>query len=326
MPVATLRDEVVERSRAFAWDQWTQLGVSGAAPADRERRAADPEALLLFTLEVGRHDPRLFDEVLDWLVLNEQLVSVQRLRNLCVDGTDRSLVDGALGAVARSRPRARLASRTPERVGVVEPLFHGIPRPKHSLDPAFERAGFARARFAPSGKSQGPDLLAPISLALRLRRLLGVGARAEVARVLLTIDGGRATTGVVQAAAGFSRTNVREALTQLHDAGVARERAADRAWSMRPEAWWAMLGVETPSTHREWPQILGPIRLVLRWLADERTGELSDYMRASAARVFLDAVRPDLRFAGIDVPRERASGAEFWETFEREVRATLAAL
>jgi hypothetical protein len=35
----------------------------------REEHAADPEALLLFTFEVGRNDPRLFDEVLDWLAL-----------------------------------------------------------------------------------------------------------------------------------------------------------------------------------------------------------------------------------------------------------------
>lgn len=54
-----------------------------------DRWAADPEALLLFTLEVARADARLFDEVLDWLALNERLVSVQRLRNLYRDDTDR---------------------------------------------------------------------------------------------------------------------------------------------------------------------------------------------------------------------------------------------
>jgi hypothetical protein len=82
MKAASLRDEIVADCIGLAWDQWSQLGLSGAAPARREERAADPEALLLFTLEIGRDDPRLFDEVLDWLSVNEQFVSVQRLRNL----------------------------------------------------------------------------------------------------------------------------------------------------------------------------------------------------------------------------------------------------
>jgi hypothetical protein len=42
----------------------------------------DIEALLLLTFEVARADPRLFDEVLDWLVTNEHLISVRRLRTL----------------------------------------------------------------------------------------------------------------------------------------------------------------------------------------------------------------------------------------------------
>lgn len=44
--------------------------------------AADPEALILFTLQIGRRDPRLFDEVLDWVALNQKVLSLQRLRNL----------------------------------------------------------------------------------------------------------------------------------------------------------------------------------------------------------------------------------------------------
>src|SRR5438105_1946106 len=70
MRAAQIRKEIVADSVALAWDQWSQLGVSAASPPQREERAADPEALLLFTLELGRNDPRLFDEVLDWLALN----------------------------------------------------------------------------------------------------------------------------------------------------------------------------------------------------------------------------------------------------------------
>ncbi len=42
----------------------------------------DPEALLLFTIEVARLDPRPFDETLDWLATNGTLLSLTRLRHL----------------------------------------------------------------------------------------------------------------------------------------------------------------------------------------------------------------------------------------------------
>jgi hypothetical protein len=42
----------------------------------------DPEASFLFTCDQGRHDQRLFDEMLDWLALNGGFSQHQRLRNL----------------------------------------------------------------------------------------------------------------------------------------------------------------------------------------------------------------------------------------------------
>jgi hypothetical protein len=63
----------------FAWDEWAQMGVS-AVPRRVSRWAQDPEALIVFTLEVARSDPRLFDELLDWMLRNESLLTVPRLR------------------------------------------------------------------------------------------------------------------------------------------------------------------------------------------------------------------------------------------------------
>jgi hypothetical protein len=109
MPASTLRDSVTRRLTAFAWDQWAQLGVF-APTSRRDQTAADPEAPLLFTFEAGRSDPRLFDETLDWLLTNERLVSVHRLRNLCRDADDRDLVEAALLWVARQQSRSRPAA------------------------------------------------------------------------------------------------------------------------------------------------------------------------------------------------------------------------
>ncbi len=85
------------------------MGVLASAP-HRSPWAEDPEALIVFTLEIARDDPRLFDELLDWLLCNERLVSVRRLRSFAVDPEDRRLVDGAAD-VGRRTPAARSAER-----------------------------------------------------------------------------------------------------------------------------------------------------------------------------------------------------------------------
>ena len=145
MTAAELRDEVVAALLALAWDQWSQLGVSAAAPAQREERAADPEALLLFTLEVGRNDPRLFDEVLDWLAFNEQLVSVHRLRNLSDDPPTVPLWKPRwTGARRRAGASARPSSPVRSPHGSTR-CFRGFPHPPRTST-SFAQHSLARTR------------------------------------------------------------------------------------------------------------------------------------------------------------------------------------
>src|SRR6266576_4373203 len=111
MQISRLRQKLQDHLAAFAWSQWGQMGV--LAPSDRaDEWVADPEALLLLTLEVCREEPRLFDEVLDWLLVNERLVSLHRLRNLAVDDDDRALA----GAVIEWLGKWRRKSPPPPQV------------------------------------------------------------------------------------------------------------------------------------------------------------------------------------------------------------------
>lgn len=80
-PLNAFRDRYQETLLDFLWREWTAVGVAGqnrVAP----HHVVDPEALLLITCTVGRYDPRLFDEVMDWMVKNGRFVNVQRLRNI----------------------------------------------------------------------------------------------------------------------------------------------------------------------------------------------------------------------------------------------------
>ena len=319
MKAAELRDEIVADSLSLAWDQWSQLGLSGAAPPQREERAADPEALLLFTLEVGRNDPRLFDEVLDWLALNEQLLSVQRLRNLCVDPTDNALVNAALWSSIRAgqgRGGAPGGAAAPTRL---EPLFPMIATPAGELDGAFAGAGFARTPVRRSGKSQPPRLLDPICFGLRLRRLLGVGVRAEVVRALLTIRAPRLSGKVITASAAFAQRNVREGLTQLREAGVidAVELADDRHYSIHHAEWAALLGLDTPYLpfHFDWIPTYRALTAIVRWLQQPGLDDLTPYLLASQARTLVDELSTDIAHAGVPLGMFTALGPDFWDDF-----------
>jgi hypothetical protein len=319
MTVATLSAEVGRALWELAWEQWSQLGLSAAPPAQREERAADPEALLLFTLHVGRYDPRLFDEVLDWLALNTPLISTQRLRNLCTNATDRALADAALDWAATARRRTRPPGVDPQPpADGLEPLFHDLPVLGDALDPAFSRHGFARPPLTASGKSQPPRLRDPISFAMRLRRLLGVGVRAEVVRILLTIRAPRLSSGVINASAGFDQRNVREGLAQLHEAGVIDivRVSDDRHYSIHWDDWATLLRLPSAPDlpfHYDWIPAYRALTQILRWLQQPELDELSPYLLASQARTLLDDVAQDLSYAGTPAALHSAHGTDYFE-------------
>src|SRR6266702_7695720 len=124
MQISEIRDEVGQGLLSFAWRQWAQIGVS-ATVEGADRWAVDPEALILFTIGIARRDPRLFDEMLDWMAFNHQLLSTQRLRNL--DGRF-PLPPGLVAAVTawtrQTAPVAPLSSDRTAPVRDTEPVFN----------------------------------------------------------------------------------------------------------------------------------------------------------------------------------------------------------
>jgi hypothetical protein len=64
MQISEIRDKVSQGLLDFAWRQWAQVGVS-ATVEGADRWAVDPEALILFTIGIGRRDPRLLTRDLE---------------------------------------------------------------------------------------------------------------------------------------------------------------------------------------------------------------------------------------------------------------------
>jgi hypothetical protein len=329
MQTSTVSTRATEQALEFAWDSWAQLGVSAQARV-ADHRVADPEALLVFTLEVARHDARLFDEVLDWLRQNERLVSVQRLRNLCRDDRERRVVQAALDWVSRFRRNPRFRSRDTPRAGATEALFGGDAGESWNSDPIFLEHGLVRGVAEPSFKSSRPDALLPINFAFRLRLALGVSSRAEVIRYLLTVPAPDVPAQLVAQVTSYAKQNVAETLDGLVEAGIVTtfSIANERRYSIDREAWVRLLGLEPGAlpAHRDWPQLLWAVRRIIRFLDDPQLEQRSPYLRASAARELIEELEPSLLFAGVHVSSRQRPGEQYWESFTEIVDAALDAL
>lgn len=313
MSISATRERLEKGLLGFLWQQWSQMGVL-AKRSGRSPWAADPEALLVLTFEVARADPRLFDEVLDWLLVNERLISVRRLRSLSAAADDKRLTDAVLTWLGAHRPKARFAGAAASRPPQATDLTHLHPSeegfPIRRPDESFAAWGLLRAATPLPGHSSSPDLRAPINFAFRLRQLLGVGARAEVVRTLLTISAPRVAVWVIAQSAAFTKRNVQEALNDLVDAGVVTIATVghEQRYSVERQGWAALLDVDGDfPTHVDWIQLFAALRHVLRWLRESDGLETSDYLLASQVRELLDEVRPDLEFAGLTLPRRKTS-------------------
>lgn len=313
MPISALRERLEEGLLRFLWNEWSQLGVLGQVD-EASPWAQDLEALLVMSFEVARADPRLFDEVLDWLVANEQLMSVRRLRTLARAAPEPGqtmVVFAALAWLARHRPQARFAGAEAPVPEDGRRLFFDDGFPIRSLDEAFAGYGWERPAVEPSGKSSAPDLRAPVAFGLRLRRLFGPGVRAEVVRYLLTTDAPRSTVAVITRSAAFTKRNVQEAMTELRDAGVVTQVRLGREsrYGIDASGWEALLGVDAFPVAMDWVPLLSALTRIMVWLRAEAREERGEYLRSSATRELLDEVRGPLAWAGIPVAEVRAPEA-----------------
>lgn len=316
MSISELRHDITARLVDFTWSQWAQMGVFASSERD-DRWAADPEALLLLTFEVGRDDPRLFEEVLDWLSVNERLISIQRLRNMALDESDRALVGAALGWITQRRKRAQPKGGAGPRDSEPEPFFRNLLTGVEDPDPTFLEHGFLKQRAGVERHSGSPDLRAPINFAFRMRSLLGVGARAEVVRILLCTLAPHLSAQAVAASTAYAKRNVQEALASLRGAGAIESSSLGNEQRFQaPRTRWAqLLELDEFPVQVDWPQLFHALRLLLRWLQNAEREELSDYMLASEARTLLEQIVPDLQFAGVPIDTTGPSGPDYWDHF-----------
>ena len=317
---ASVNDAVDE----FLWSQWGQLGMAGVVQRT-DRWAIDPEALLRFTLLFAPRDARLFDETLDWLCVNGRLVSAKRLRNLARDPRERRLMEASLAWAGSYAPRLQLWARRRSEATTTEQLADlYIQDP----DPRFAAWGFVWPNTEPSGKSIRVDPSHPITLAFRLRLLIGVGARAEIIRYLLTTDGRTSSTSEIAHASGFGRRNVADALSELAEARAVEVGSKSRGqqYSLEVQRWEGLLdfGRAGVPLYVDWIRLLESVWKIVRWFDEDAALDRTEYIRASDARRLVSTIEDDLIATGVKVPPGReAHGVRYTDLFQELVSAVM---
>jgi hypothetical protein len=333
MPTSEIRDTVSQGLLDFAWRQWAQIGVS-ATVEGTDRWTVDPEALILFTIGIARRDPRLFDEMLDWMAFNHELLSMQRLRNLASRfPLPSGLVAGVVAWTRQGAPTNLLVSDQAVPAQDTETVFSPevlafAPHP----DPVFAQYGFIRPPAVRTGKSREPNPALPVNLSFRLRHLFGPGGRSETMRVLLTYPDGPLDAARIADEAGFAKRNISDVLTSLTASGVIKAAWAgnERHFTAYRERWALLLGLAGPAdlpSFVSWVHLLPAALEIIMWLDEKADTAESDYLIASQARSLINRLTRDLEAADIDMQhRQPAHGAAYLPVFAGINDALLARL
>ena len=332
MSLDQLRQETNDKVTRFLWRQWAQLGVASEVEF-RDQWIIDPEALLVFTLELGRTDPRLIDEVIDWGVRNGRWLSLQRLRNVAESsaGQDTARAIAAFAAAMDARERkSRWKALCPAvRDTQPEPEAYFVDATGRPLplvgepDQGFLRAGYLRPRISARGMSMPVPMRPPTNLLFRLRALFGLGPRAEAVAYLLTHQAAHASE--VARGARYSHTQVQDALAELasSDFAFVRLRGRQKVYALDAQQWRRFLEMDEPlPLWIHWPRALAAVSRLSSFLARVSSEEVSDYLLRSEIRTISDELQTQLGDTGLANPFEKSlSTDDAYAAFEGRVRA-----
>jgi hypothetical protein len=304
----TFKEEFQNLLVNFLWRQWSALGVAGQASGD-DVWIIDPEALLLITCTMGRQEPRLFDEVLDWLQESGRFINIMRLKRIL--RTERFVGERALAAVAACLSKGTEAMKWKLLADSVQPAsgaeefftsLDGIPLPVlGEPEPHFARYGLKRGPLRLRGHSQRFRPTETTNLALQLRALFGVNVRCEIVLYLLTHEA--AHPSQIAREAYYYERAVQGTLVDMSQSGIVQLRSSGREkhyWLMQ-DHWASLLSRPQPLPHWiTWPPLFSALERIWLKLNDPRLEALDPLLQSSELRQLMGDVRPAFERARFD--------------------------
>lgn len=319
-------DALAERAIEVMWKQWLSLGANlSGEPVSSVM--IDPEALLMATCTIGRHEVRLFDEALDWLVINYKLLSANRLIQLMrtYPESDRRVlaaVDEWVAARAGTEMAFKGLRRSverPEDYQHTKPLWtSGARNSPREPDAVFRSWGLLRGAARLRRHSKPPDLHCPANVMLSARAVYGKGVRADVLAYLCCIEKAQKNSRSIAGRLYCDQTGVLRALKSLMQTGVVENlnqagRGASGYYRIKSEAALEPLGIKSRPLFANWPELYRTINEALADVADYPSAWESELLAGERARDITASVVPRMRkscdaFSELPVPEIAESG------------------
>jgi DNA-binding transcriptional ArsR family regulator len=275
---ASLREHVLD----LVWSLWAELGVSSWTRR-HEQWAVDPEPLILFTAHLSEADRRLRDEATDWCIRYGGYVSATRLRNLLKDETaDAQSAFETFASVVNAHSDQNWPSNAEART------------------------------YQPSRRSSLSSFEAPALIALRLRALFGVAARADILRVLVAEPARAFTASDLVPDVNYTKRNIDNALDSLAMAGLLEVRSVrnQHRHRLRDAARLLAFVGERPQLFPRWTPIFRCLTAILDIATCTQELEPAVQM-VEASRLFRE-IAPFVEASGLMMPVARTSGVEAW--------------
>ncbi|MFC1461761.1 winged helix-turn-helix domain-containing protein [Verrucomicrobiota bacterium] len=324
------RKGLAERTLEFLWRQWDALGVAGTTPPET-RRVIDPEALLLATATIARWDPRLFDEVLDWLLRNGRYINGIRLKRMLKHyGFVGQRVLAVASAMLKKKDRRRNWRIVSPQEAPEEALFFlsdGRPMAGWGpTDPTFAQYGFLRGRLELRGYSRS-FTTNPSCIWLRLRALFGASSRAEfILYLLLNAEG---YPSDIARKTGYTQKSGQDTMAEMAASGFLHQTRKGREILYRlASPLWTQLAFDKKSAPAWilWPPLFRALEMIWLRLYDQGVYELSDMGLTTELFALMQKVRPLAEEAGIGhclSPAGQGMGDDYLSVFMADVENLL---
>ena len=314
--VEDFHSRLIERVLDILWSQWSAVGTYANVPP-YETAVIDPEALICATMWFGRYSPRLFDEAMDWLCINNAFISLDRLKSISklFTGDTRATLGASLEYLWKVEGKAKFRGKSSmwekERLKRKEALFRSWPEKGEPAgrkgDEVFLKWGFDRGRVELRGMSSGPPLGNPANLRFVLRDLFGLGVRAEVATYLILV--GRGNSTMVAKAVTQNQRAVYAVLDDFARGGFAHKREAGRetVFAVETQRWSRFIELKEKAGFIQWANVFSALQEILvdrltnekaygsRYLASSRLREISPRITKMLAEGGVISSIPDPR-------------------------------
>jgi len=302
--VAKAAEELRRSAIDVAWRQWCAVGSLASIAGEAGASAlVDPEALILFSLALRDDERRLWDVLTWWAGTGVGLLSVQRIKKLAREyppAVQGRLAEFAWYAVQSGDKRWQSLSGT----GAAESRG---PEPRR--DKWF---------------GEGPELIEPAALLLRLRAGFGVGAKADLLGFLLGVDGAWCSIRLISAGTYYTARALSTAAEDMARARLVHASGNKPVeFRVNPKPWSDLLELPRLSPWRYWQPLYAFLMNTLAWVDSDGFQGGTDYLVSSKARDLVIAHRAAFTRNGIDVPRpEDFKGESYLTAFAGTLRMT----